>query len=60
MLEEKGIKTLNKDFYSEFVIETENSDKFLADLKSKNIIGGLKLDENKVLVSTTEMISDED
>lgn len=60
MLEEKGIRTLNKDFYSEFVIETKDSHKFLSDLKSKNIIGGLKLDENKVLVSTTEMISDED
>lgn len=57
MLQDKGIKTLNKDFYNEFVIEVENSDKFLADLKSKNIIGGLKLDEKKVLVAATEMNS---
>lgn len=60
MLAEKGIKTLNKDFYNEFVIETENSDKFLNDLKSKNIIGGLKLDETKVLVATTEMNSEDE
>jgi len=60
MLAEKNIKTLNKDFYNEFVIEVDNSDKFLADLKSKNIIGGLKLDENKILVATTEMNSEED
>lgn len=57
MLQDEGIKTLNKDFYNEFVIEVENSDKFLADLKSKNIIGGLKLDEKKVLVAATEMNS---
>lgn len=56
----KGIKTLNKDFYNEFVIEVENSDKFLADLKAKNILGGLKLDAKRILVATTEMNSDEE
>ncbi len=60
MLAEKGIKTLNKDFYNEFVIEVENSDKFLTDLKAKNIIGGLKLDERRILVATTEMNSDDE
>lgn len=65
MLEGKGIKTLNKDFYNEFVVETSSldgsgADKFLADLKAKNIIGGLKLDEKRVLIATTEMHSDED
>jgi len=60
MLSEKGIKVLNKDFYNEFVIETENSDKFLADLKAKNIVGGLKLDDKKILVATTEMNSEEE
>ena len=59
-LQEKGVKTLNKDFYNEFVIEVENSDKFLSDLKAKNIIGGLKLDEKRILVAVTEMNSDED
>lgn len=60
MLQNKGIKTLNKDFYNEFVIETEDSEKFLQDLKSKNIIGGLKLDEKRVLVATTEMNSEDE
>jgi glycine dehydrogenase subunit 1 len=60
MLAEKGIMTLNKDFYNEFVIEVENADKFLSDLKSKNILGGLKLDETKILVATTEMNSDDE
>lgn len=60
MLAEKGVKTLNKDFYNEFVIEVENSDKFLAELKEKNIVGGLKLDNKRILVATTEMNSEED
>ena len=60
MLAKKGIKTLNKDFYNEFVIETENSDKFLADLKEKNIVGGLKLDDKKILVAATEMNSEDE
>lgn len=56
-LANKGIKTLNKNFYNEFVIEVDDSDKFLADLKAKNILGGLKLDEKRILVATTEMNS---
>lgn len=60
MLANKGIKTINKDFYNEFVIEVNNSDKFLANLKEKNIIGGLKLDEKKILVATTEMNTQEE
>lgn len=60
MLANKGIKTINKDFYNEFVIEVNNSDKFLANLKGKNILGGLKLDEKKILVATTEMNTEEE
>lgn len=59
-LAQKGIKTLNKSFFDEFVIEVKNSDEFLAKLKSNGILGGLKLDEKKVLVCATEMISDND
>ena len=55
-----GIKTLNNNFFSEFVVESKNSDEFLAKLKSKNIIGGVKLDNNKVLISVTEMNSEEE
>ena len=59
-LAQKGIKTLNKEFYNEFVIEVENADEFLAKLKSNGIIGGLKLDKEKILVAATEMNSEED
>lgn len=59
-LAQKGIKTLNKQFYNEFVIEVESADKLLAKLKENNIIGGLKLDNNKILVATTELITSED
>lgn len=59
-LAQKGIKTLNKNFFNEFVIEVDNADKFLAGLKNNGIIGGLKLDDKKILVAATEMNSDED
>ena len=59
-LQDKGIKVLNKNFFNEFVIEVENSDKFLSDLEEKGILGGIKLDEHKILVAVTEMITDED
>lgn len=60
MLAKKGVKTLNKDFYNEFIIEVDNSDKFLNALKAKNILGGLKLDETRILVTTTEMNTEEE
>lgn len=60
MLAKKGIKTINKHFYNEFAIEVNNADKFLADLKAKNILGGLKLDEKRILVATTEMNTEEE
>ena len=59
-LAEKGIKTLNKEFYSEFLVEVKNSDNFLAKLKENNIIGGFKIDETKVLISVTEMNTEEE
>lgn len=59
-LTEKGINTLNKQFYNEFVIEVEDADNVLAKLKENGIIGGLKLDEQKILVAATEMNTEED
>lgn len=59
-LAEHGIKTLNKNFFNEFVIEVENSDKFLPKLKTFGIIGGLKLDDKKILVAATEMNTEEE
>lgn len=59
-LAQKGIKTLNKNFFNEFVIEVPDSDKFLAKLKENKILGGIKLDNHKILVAATEMNSDEE
>ena len=60
MLSDKGIKTINKNFYNEFVIEVPNSDKFLSKLKEKNILGGIKLNDKRILVCTTEMNTEEE
>ena len=60
MLAEKGIKTINKNFFNEFVIEVIDADKTLEKLKKNNIIGGLKIADNRILVAATEMNTEED
>lgn len=60
MLAEKGIKTVNKNFFNEFVIEVTDADKTLEKLKKNNIIGGLKIADNRILVAATEMNTEED
>ncbi len=60
MLRGKGIKTLNKNFFNEFVIEVNDSDEFLNKLKEQNILGGIKLDKRRILVCTTEMNTEEE
>lgn len=60
MLAGRGIKTLNKNFFNEFVIEVSNADEFLANLKNEGILGGIKLDKNRILVCTTEMNTEEE
>lgn len=59
-LKEKGYKILNTNFFNEFVLGVPNADDFLTRLENNNILGGIKLDDKKILVATTEMISDED
>ena len=59
-LEDKGYIVLNKNFFNEFVVETSNSDEFLAKLKDTGILGGIKLDNKKVLVAATEMNTQEE
>ncbi|MGN1154446.1 MAG: aminomethyl-transferring glycine dehydrogenase subunit GcvPA [Candidatus Gastranaerophilaceae bacterium] len=59
-LSKKGIKTLNKNFFSEFTVQVENSDSLLSKLKENNIIGGLKIDNTHILISVTEMNSEEE
>ncbi len=59
-LEKKGYKILNKDIFNEFVLEVDNADEFISRMKSEKILAGIKIDENKILVCTTELISAED
>lgn len=59
-LKNKGIKVLNKNFFNEFVIEVENTENFLEKLKREHILGGIKLDKNKVLICATEMNTPEE
>lgn len=60
MLAGRGIKTLNKNFFNEFVIEVSNADEFLENLKKEGILGGIKLDKNRILVCATEMNTEEE
>lgn len=60
MLKGKGINTISKNFFNEFVIEVDNADKFLSKLKENNILGGIKIDNKRILVCTTEMNTQED
>jgi glycine dehydrogenase subunit 1 len=59
-LTQKGYKVLNKNFFNEFVVNVGNSADFLSKLDKNGILGGIKLDENRILVAATEMITDED
>lgn len=55
-----GYKVENENFFNEFVVECDDSNAYLEKLKNNNILGGVKLDDKRVLVAATEMISDED
>ena len=56
----KGINTLNKAFFNEFVIKVDNADVFLTKLKEVGILGGIKLNDNEILVCATEMNTEEE
>ena len=60
MLKGKGVKTLNDNFFNEFVVEIDDADKYLANLKEQGILGGIKIDKRHVLVCTTEMNTEEE
>lgn len=57
----KGVKVVNDSFFNEFTIEL-SKDSFDVNQKllAKNIIGGLALKDNKLLVAVTELTSDLD
>lgn len=56
-LENAGLKMLNSGpFYNEFIVKTPRpSGDILSDLFEKGIQGGLKIDEDKMLICCTEM-----
>ena len=60
MLKGKGVRTMNKNFFNEFVVEVDDADGYLAKLKEANILGVIKLDDRRVLVCATEMNTEED
>jgi glycine dehydrogenase subunit 1 len=59
-LKQKGITVENDNFYNEFVVKVDNADELLKRLKRKNILGGIKIDSNRILVATTEMNSEDE
>lgn len=55
------IKVINKYFFNEFVIELPiAADIFLKKMLAKNIMAGVKIAENRVLLAVTEMNSQDD
>lgn len=60
---QKGYKILNKDFYNEFTLQMKpnlTTDKFLNLMKEKGILAGIKIDDDKILVSTSEYLDNDD
>jgi glycine dehydrogenase subunit 1 len=55
-----GYKILNDNFVNEFVLKVDDADKFLDYMKENNILAGIKIDDNKILVATTELNSEDD
>ncbi|MBQ8848442.1 MAG: aminomethyl-transferring glycine dehydrogenase subunit GcvPA [Candidatus Gastranaerophilales bacterium] len=54
-LQECGFEIKNKEFFDEFTLDVGNSEKFLEFMKEKNILAGVMLDKNNILVSVTEL-----
>ena len=59
-LKNKGYKILTENFFNEFAIETPDAEEFLAKLSIKNIAGGIKLDDKKILIAATEMNTEDE
>ena len=57
---DKGFELQSKNFFNEFVLKVNNAEEFLGNLKENKILGGIKLDDNRVLVCVTEMNTDEE
>lgn len=57
-----GFEIENKNYFQEFVLKLSkvSADDFLEEMKKEGILAGIKLDENRILVATTEILEDED
>ncbi len=54
-LSKNGFKTINSDFFNEFVLEVGDSKRFLSKMKEKNVLAGVRVNDSQILVCTTEM-----
>lgn len=60
-LEKAGLKlTYDKEFFHEFVTDCPDSGKLLAALEEKGILGGLPLEDGRILWCATELCTKED
>lgn len=59
-LTKKGFSVLNKNFFNEFVLEVNNADEFLKNMKRNNILAGIRINNNQILVCTTEINTEEE
>lgn len=61
-LEKKGYKILTKDFFNEFVYETKdkNSSIHIEKLKENGVLGGIALDDKRILTAATEINDDDE
>ena len=57
-LKDRGYKILNSNFFSEFVYEVkdgQNARTHLENLKEKGVLGGVALDDKRILTAATEL-----
>ena len=60
LLQENGFEVENKEFFDEFSVNVGNSEKFLSFMKEAKILAGVKLDEQRILVSVSEINTQEE
>jgi len=59
-LSDLGFEIENNEFFDEFTVNVGCSEKFLAFMKEKNILAGVKKDASRILVCATELNDDEE
>lgn len=61
-LEKLGYKVINKNFFNTFTIQMKEktAKEFLAELKNKNILGGIENRENQVIITVSEFNDKDD